>query len=560
MDASTQQQARILNARTLKVDPNIRPFLLVLERQLEQRRMPAAVDVIWRKRPDCVCRIEIANGEAIVPVSNVIREARARVDEAVIRQRLTNPQYLFHYENHVAKLAVESEVGLITIACAVFGPLTSSIRTSHQYNPYVEFWLPVSAIRDALGPGWLGELPETQQDLVQFREAAEAARRAGMLTGVDAATRTARDAARVKVIEEDEEDDESEVEDEAASGGATSEWDGARNEIYFGPPGTGKSHGIEQRLTQFGVTPDRLFRMTLHPEASYFDLVGAYRPRVAWVCDGQMLARRPNAGERGEPRTYYDFVPGPLSQALKVTARTQQWTALVLEEINRANCAAVFGDVFQLLDRRIVADKQFEIGWSSYSITPSMEWAEWLQENLPASSRIYERASNALRLPPKLLLLASMNTSDQNLFPLDAAFRRRWSMRYIGINPKTAPAFKVLLTNHHAADVEWSKFFSVVNARIVNYTRSDDKQMGPWFVVPRVGDIVGEDVFKSKVLYYLWNDVFSDRPHEIFRTEIRTYDELISFYSRGDDVFNAAVLEALGPLRARSERAPAESG
>jgi len=319
----------------------------------------------------------------------------------------------------------------------------------------------------------------------------------------------------------------------------------SRNLIFFGPPGTGKSYRLSQRARQALQAEGRIIRVTFHPEYAYHDFIGSFRPTVGWLQATAKFQLKDGQEKNAEPRVYYTFNPGPLAETLvsAVTDPSKHWV-LAIEEINRGNCAAIFGDFFQLLDRGGERERPETYGTSTYSIRPMTELAEWLDEKL--GNKWPEWKEGRLRLPKNLFLWATMNTSDQGLFPMDTAFKRRWAMEYMGVVPPSILPTKVPL---HAGDTDgipWSRFINVVNAIIVDHTRSDDKQMGPWFVQADRGHrLVDEVQFRSKVLFYLWSDVFRGNPARLFREDVRTYDQLVSRFEDGKHVLRRDVLEGL---------------
>lgn len=319
------------------------------------------------------------------------------------------------------------------------------------------------------------------------------------------------------------------------------------NLIFFGPPGTGKSYELAELVHKhLRAKPDNVFRVTFHPEYTYFDFVGTYRPTVGWLGTAMEFRReeRESRPVREEPRVYYEFAPGPFSVALAAAAQQPEETVvLIIEEINRGNCAAIFGDVFQLLDRGSDAEQK-NFGRSEYDIRPSREWAAWLDHNLKSGTPAW--TGGRLRLPDNLYLYATMNTSDQSLFPMDTAFRRRWSMKHASVKPKPTLPTKVPLRPTKL--VFWRELMIPLNEKIVLHTGSDDKQMGPWFVKAPTKERVVTDVeFQSKLLFYLWSEVFRDSPEALFAKGIRTYDQLVDTYQKGNDIFVPEVYAAVEP-------------
>lgn len=178
---------------------------------------------------------------------------------------------------------------------------------------------------------------------------------------------------------------------------------------------------------------------------------------------------------------------------------------LVIEEINRGNCAQIFGDIFQLLDR----DSE---GFSQYSIDADCDFAEWLKEDsiLKTVWSDYETkvGDGKLKFPPNLNILATMNTSDQSLFPMDSAFKRRFDWEYVPINYEKAEAD--FIVGDVSFNFKWLDFLKKVNADIYKVTQSEDKQMGEFFIKPKNKDYITLDEFRSKVLFYLWDSVYKD--------------------------------------------------
>ena len=255
-----------------------------------------------------------------------------------------------------------------------------------------------------------------------------------------------------------------------------------RQVIYFGAPGTGKSHAVNGIVK--AEAPKRNVRTTFHPDTDYSSFVGCFKPSMR---SGQIE---------------YAFT----AQAF-INAYIGAWSDLskpyylVIEEINRGNCAQIFGDIFQLLDRN-------QEGESSYGIHPDTDLQAYISEKLSLLPNIPEeiRSGSEMRLPANLFIYATMNTSDQSLFPIDSAFKRRWDWRYTAIKPGKT---------HHSLVVgnlryNWTSFIKKVNAKIYDLTKSEDKQLGYWFIKPNdLGDIDWQ-LFVSKAIFYIWNDIVKD--------------------------------------------------
>lgn len=285
--------------------------------------------------------------------------------------------------------------------------------------------------------------------------------------------------------------------------------------IYYGCPGTGKSHKVKgltegadgektvyfdesgAKVADVNAVEDKsklssnIFRTTFHPDYDYSSFVGSYKPVMQPVIDAE-------GNETGKEDLVYAFVPQVFTNAYvrawksladESLTDAEKQVYLIIEEINRGNCAQIFGDLFQLLDRKN--------GFSEYPIIPDAELRKYLAKE--------KLENNMLRLPANLHILATMNTSDQSLFPMDSAFKRRWAMEYIPINLKQEKA-KTFTFKVKGFDYSWVEFLAKVNPLIRKATDSEDKQMGEFFIK----DSISEKDFKNKVMFYIWNDVCKD--------------------------------------------------
>ena len=265
--------------------------------------------------------------------------------------------------------------------------------------------------------------------------------------------------------------------------------------IYFGTPGSGKSWTIKQKYEQ---DETKVFRTTFHPDTDYASFVGCYKP----VKD-----------EDDEKKIVYEFVPQAFTDAYVAAWNDLEHPYyLIIEEINRGNCAQIFGDLFQLLDR----DKN---GYSEYRIKADHDLKDYLVEQLPDDSEGIK--DGKLCLPPKLSIIASMNTSDQSLFPMDSAFKRRWSWEYVPIDYENAESSKFEITIGDESH-NWHKFLKAVNEKIKNVTSSEDKQMGNFFIKSSID----EKEFCDKVMFYLWSEVGKDN--------YNTKDAIFKYYVEED--------------------------
>lgn len=265
--------------------------------------------------------------------------------------------------------------------------------------------------------------------------------------------------------------------------------------IYFGTPGSGKSWTIKQKYEQ---DETKVFRTTFHPDTDYASFVGCYKP----IKD-----------EENEKKIVYQFVPQAFTDAyVAAWDDLEHPYYLIIEEINRGNCAQIFGDLFQLLDRN-------KDGYSEYPIKADHDLRDYLVEHLPEDSEGIR--DGKLCLPPNLSIIASMNTSDQSLFPMDSAFKRRWSWEYVPIDYENAESGKFEITIDGESH-NWHKFLRAVNEKIKTVTSSEDKQMGNFFIKQSVG----EKEFCDKVMFYLWSEVGKDN--------YKTNDAIFRYYA-GDD-------------------------
>lgn len=269
-----------------------------------------------------------------------------------------------------------------------------------------------------------------------------------------------------------------------------------RQIIYYGAPGTGKSHTIKKEEDE-GLA---CIRTTFHPDSDYSTFVGCYKPH--------------KCKESGE--LTYEFVEQAFLEAYKQAwLNPEKEIALVIEEINRGNCAQVFGDIFQLLDR----DKD---GWSTYPIKADTDICDYLkalaipgyQETLrerygkDKEDKYKDEARDwygYMALPPNMSILATMNTSDQSLFPIDSAFKRRWDWQYVPI----CDAGKAWTIEVGGNKYDWWLFLSKINTYIYDATFSEDKKLG-YFFCKAENRVISAEKFVGKVIFYLWNDVFKD--------------------------------------------------
>lgn len=416
-----------------------------------------------------------------------------------------------------------------------------------------------------------------------------------------------------------------------------------RNRIIFGAPGTGKSFLINNELTdllnEFNVGDDNYERVTFHPDYSYANFVGTYKPvmvensthhsvddntrkvleilndknkdaqtkydSIYETCkshgvkdatriptllgiigtgENDFVGKMQDGTEAGTKATdstevfrkhgvalgkyvqlktvetktseiSYKYVPGPFMRMYVEALRNAQKVAkgdeeprpflLIIEEINRANVAAVFGDVFQLLDRKNNV--------SEYPIQASEDIKQYLAEQLGGNLKDYAK----IRIPDNMFIWATMNSADQGVFPMDTAFKRRWDFTYLGIDDNDEELKdKFVSMIHHGEQkfVEWNSLRMAINEFLANEKINEDKQLGPYFiakdiVVPATGNEINKDkfnnVFKHKVLMYLFDDAAKQKRSKLFEgipTESSRYSKICkAFEEKGVDIFHSSI-------------------
>ena len=338
--------------------------------------------------------------------------------------------------------------------------------------------------------------------------------------------------------------------------------------IYYGAPGTGKSKKIKD-ITEQAEKEGRVFRTTFHPDSDYSTFVGCYKPGmkssdriysaeelavklkevknsgVTYPCHkfaaqywrslkdlsadtikqiliacgftesmnveiskgvaiGQEYLNKDEDG-----KIVYTFTPQAFTNAYVKAWNTTEDVYLIIEEINRGNCAQIFGDLFQLLDRKD--------GFSEYPVDADADLANYISKKLENSSRTDfpdgVKEGKKLVLPKNLYILATMNTSDQSLFPIDSAFKRRWDWKYIPIED----AGKNWRINVNNNEYDWYQFLEAVNKEVFTLTHSEDKQLG-YFFAKAQNNVIDAETLVNKVFFYLWTDVFKDYEYESQKT------------------------------------------
>ena len=261
------------------------------------------------------------------------------------------------------------------------------------------------------------------------------------------------------------------------------------NIILYGVPGCGKSYEIQTSYCN-NVDEDHIERIVFHPDYSYSDFVG------------QILPQNINGN------ISYQFIAGPFTRIMQLAYNDPYNNYyLIIEEINRGNAPAIFGDIFQLLDR--------ENGESIYEIS-----------NTDIANIVYDDATHPVRIPPNLILLATMNTADQNVFTLDTAFKRRWRMECVKNNIAGCKNGTYKICD---SSITWQDFLYIINPLIIEYNEnsvgSEDKRLGAYFV--NLSELQSTKYFSEKVLMYLWNDAFKYTHDKIFKPQYKTLEQLI---------------------------------
>lgn len=380
-------------------------------------------------------------------------------------------------------------------------------------------------------------------------------------------------------------------------------------QIFYGAPGTGKSHKVKEFLELNKVPKENIFRTTFHPDSDYSTFVGTYKPIMERISEhlfnkNELISKLNEMKKQGitysphkfgakywyslkqlsnadikdilsacglsdnytveivkgiaigedllkkskESKIVYGFIPQVFLNAyMQAYRKPDEEIYLIIEEINRGNCAQIFGDLFQLLDRD-------EDGYSEYTIKADADLRAFLEENLGADNPGIK--DGELCLPSNFYIYATMNTSDQSLFPIDSAFKRRWDWDYEPIKYKNTGR----VIDIHGIKYSWISFQKEINKRIFDATSSEDKMLGDYFVNPR-NKVITEKMFLNKVLFYLWNDVCKDGEGDIFKlsdTENISFSDL-----HGDDGIQKLVsmMEYLGVQRSYDDaNAQAEDG
>lgn len=312
--------------------------------------------------------------------------------------------------------------------------------------------------------------------------------------------------------------------------------DKPKNLIVYGAPGTGKSHELEEEATTLFPEEFLRKRVTFYPKYSYSQFIGTYKPTPIYKESEVMLYDASMVKETNhqyEPLIDYKFELGPL---LEMYCRAKQYPnhnfLLIIEEINRANAANVFGDFFQLLDRETS-------GESTYSITVSKNLIDALK------ATIKDFNETEIKLPSNLYIWATMNSGDQGVFPMDSAFKRRWTFKYLLLDKyKNEVEDRKIHLKFLNEKVSWNGFRKIINEFLANHDVSEDKLIGPFFL--KKDEFENEEIFINKILLYLRDDVLRHNPTQLFMKS--TFSQIVSDYSNNRQIFKDSIHTSLAGL------------
>lgn len=436
--------------------------------------------------------------------------------ELVEKRKEIKEEFTF-YLTHVAKSARRTEKGYNLQPTAVQSFLSFlDVNRLFDYNP--EKWKDIECIYDITDPDELSRIVNAlldDSDFIQLDNDKNQGWRSGSIMHY-ACFINAR-AYFLKKIEKSLQAHTEQVFNSKLSSSPSS-----LQQIFYGAPGTGKSHTINEE-----TAGEDVIRTTFHPDTDYSTFVGAYKPttleETVMTVIGTKAVPVENADGtlRTESKIVYEFVAQAFLQAYveawKKYAQAEgepKKQYLVIEEINRGNCAQIFGDLFQLLDRN-------DSGFSDYPIQADTDMKRQLQKafsglelpnketlnHLYKGRKVADEVMNGdiLLLPNNLYIWATMNTSDQSLFPIDSAFKRRWDWTYMPISD-AHKEWTIELDEQH---YDWWEFLTLINAKISSMTSSEDKKLG-YFFCKAENNVISAQKFVGKVIFYLWNDVFKD--------------------------------------------------
>jgi len=307
-----------------------------------------------------------------------------------------------------------------------------------------------------------------------------------------------------------------------------------RNKLIYGAPGTGKSYELRRQAHELGFKDDNCLRVTFYPSLSYQQFVGTYKPTPIYRTLGESTNELFNSDRitklsdpyNKEPLIDYSFVPGPfLVQLINALKNPDEDYLLIIEEINRAQVASVFGDVFQLLDRNGDGESEYDIVFNkdiqSYMVSEGV-------------------SLHKVKIPRNLFIWATMNSADQGVLPLDTAFKRRWAFEYLPLDSKEEAVSDQFII-YQSKKYEWNSFRKELNNKLKQLGVPEDKLIGPFFFSRTESH--DSDAIKNKLLLYLRDDVVRHNPQNLFIH--RTFSDIVNAYDSGDAIFNDLDFSAL---------------
>lgn len=303
------------------------------------------------------------------------------------------------------------------------------------------------------------------------------------------------------------------------------------NRIFFGAPGTGKSHTLNEEKNDLLTNKNNYERVTFHPDYSYANFVGAYKPVSVYNFTTQ------------KKEIEYKYVPGPFMRTLVKALKSglsshPEIHLLIIEEINRANVAAVFGDVFQLLDRKNNV--------SEYFIQTSEDMRKYLADEFNGNPNDFE----TIKVPDNMYIWATMNSAYQGVYPMDTAFKRRWNFTYLGINNNENIINDKEIT-FNGKPCKWNNVRKSINNYLSLMNINEDKLIGPFFIKPEdITDDRFDEVFKNKVLMYLFEDAGKQRRNRLFKNKSNIYSLICKEYDEKKfDIFEDELLRILNDYK-----------
>ncbi|TQO55608.1 AAA family ATPase [Paraclostridium bifermentans] len=340
----------------------------------------------------------------------------------------------------------------------------------------------------------------------------------------------------------------------------------SRNLIVYGAPGTGKSYSIEEDREKYFDNDMLYSRVTFNPNYAYYDFVGSYKPSPIYIKKKEDKDEyyKSNMKDKLEyqmmPLINYSFVPGPFVDILcRALNNPNHNFLLIIEEINRADAAAVFGDIFQLLDRQ--KDKEeSDYGCSTYGITLGKDAMDYLTTRINNESNNFKK-NESVKIPSNLYIWCTMNSADQNVNRMDTAFKRRWEFKYIDINSfkdeeekerieKIKIKFKL---GNESIDIKWNDFRVKLNETLEEIEVGEDKFIGPYFITDvDENNYILEDAIKYKLLMYLKDDVLRYNSTDLLR-ENYSFGSLLKDYEQGNVIFNENFTAKLNTLKSKGE-------